>query len=147
MITDYAGQLNHNTTRTVWQILCVKGVGVQRRSYKKKIIQMGFYDNGTGQHQSNTVYSGKGMIPALTTITGGGTEQIKVLKRLDRVTETATILASKQASKQVVVVGGIGKNDRKNRDGFRVLSGKGIMYALQSHISQEPPLVLRKWTR
>lgn len=45
-----------------------------------KIIQLGFYDNGTGKHQSNTVYSRKGMIPALTTIEGGGTQQIKVLR-------------------------------------------------------------------
>lgn len=45
-----------------------------------KIIQLGFYNNGTGKHQSNTVYSRKGMIPALTTIEGGGTQQIKVLR-------------------------------------------------------------------
>lgn len=41
---------------------------------------LGFYDNGTGKHQSNTVYSRKGAIPTLTTIEGGGTQQIKVLR-------------------------------------------------------------------
>jgi len=47
----------------------------------KKIIQVGFYDSGTGKHQSNTVYHCKGKTPAITTITGGGTQQIKVLKK------------------------------------------------------------------
>ena len=45
----------------------------------KKIITLGFYDSGTGKHQSNTVYGYKGKVPALCTI-GGGTYQIKVLK-------------------------------------------------------------------
>lgn len=49
----------------------------------KKIIQVGFYDNGTGKHQSNTIYDPKGIIPALTTI-DGGTQQIKVLKSAKR---------------------------------------------------------------
>ena len=46
----------------------------------KEIITIGFYDRGTGKHQSNTVYHGRGLIPALTTLQGG-TQQIKVLKR------------------------------------------------------------------
>ena len=83
MITDYAGQLNHNTTRTVWQISNVKEVGEQRRLYEKEIRQIGFYDSGTGQHQSNTVYHPKGIIPALTTLMGG-TQQIKVLRKWTR---------------------------------------------------------------
>lgn len=50
---------------------------------RKNLIKiLGFYDNGTGKHQSNTVYSRKGAIPTLTTIEGGGTQQIKVLRRL-----------------------------------------------------------------
>lgn len=51
---------------------------------EKKVICLGFYDSGTGKHQSNTVYSPKGMIPALTTITGGGTQQIKALRKWKR---------------------------------------------------------------
>lgn len=42
-------------------------------------IVLGYVENGTGQHQSNTVYSTDGVSPAITTITGGGTQQIKVL--------------------------------------------------------------------
>lgn len=47
---------------------------------EKEVIKVGFYDNGTGQHQSNTVYSGKGMIPTLTTL-DGGTQRIKILRK------------------------------------------------------------------
>lgn len=42
-------------------------------------VILGYIEHGTGQHQSNTVYDPKGISPALTTITGGGTQQIKVL--------------------------------------------------------------------
>lgn len=47
---------------------------------ERKITKLGFYDNGTGKHQSNTVYSFRKCITAITTITGGGTQQINVLK-------------------------------------------------------------------
>lgn len=42
-------------------------------------VILGFMDNGTGQHQSNTVYSIDSLSPAITTIDGGGTQQIKIL--------------------------------------------------------------------
>ena len=42
-------------------------------------IELGFMDNGTGKHQSNTVYSTKGISPVITTI-HGGTQQIKILE-------------------------------------------------------------------
>lgn len=51
---------------------------------KKRIADAGFYDSGTGKHQSNTVYLAIRSIPALTTIDGGGTQQIKVLRRWKR---------------------------------------------------------------
>ena len=51
-----------------------------------KVMSLGFYDSGTGKHQSNTVYRYKGAIPALTTITGG-TQQIKVLRKWKRQTD------------------------------------------------------------
>ena len=35
------------------------------------MIELGFYDSGTGKHQSNTVYFSKGMMPTMTTIGGG----------------------------------------------------------------------------
>ncbi len=40
--------------------------------------QLGFMDSGTGKHQSNTVYDEKGICPNITTIEGGGTQQIKI---------------------------------------------------------------------
>lgn len=45
------------------------------------VIQLGYIENGTGQHQSNTVYDENGISPSITTITGGGTQQIKILVR------------------------------------------------------------------
>ncbi len=44
----------------------------------EKPNQLGFMDNGTGQHQSNTVYDEKALCPNITTVNGGGTQQIKV---------------------------------------------------------------------
>ena len=44
----------------------------------EKPVQLGFLDNGTGKHQSNTVYDEKSLCPNITTIDGGGTQQIKI---------------------------------------------------------------------
>jgi hypothetical protein len=44
-----------------------------------KPIQLGFMDNGTGQHQSNTVYDINAICPNISTLKDGGTQQIKVL--------------------------------------------------------------------
>lgn len=41
-------------------------------------MQLGFMDNGTGKHQSNTVYDENALSPNITTVNGGGTQQIKV---------------------------------------------------------------------
>ena len=41
-------------------------------------IVLGYMEHGTGQHQSNIVYSVNGVSPSLTTI-DGGTQQVKVL--------------------------------------------------------------------
>ena len=43
-----------------------------------EVKQLGFMDNGTGKHQSNTVYDEKSLCPNITTIDGGGTQQIKI---------------------------------------------------------------------
>lgn len=40
--------------------------------------QLGFMDNGTGRHQSNTVYDENALCPNITTVEGGGTQQIKI---------------------------------------------------------------------
>jgi hypothetical protein len=49
--------------------------------------------------------------------------------------------------KRVIVLGGIGKTDRENRDAMRVLGGGGATFTLISHISVEPPKVLRRYER
>ena len=42
------------------------------------IKKVGFIDHGTGEHQSNSVISGDGMSPSVTTLQGG-TQQIKII--------------------------------------------------------------------
>ena len=50
---------------------------------KTNIIKvLGFMDNGTGKHQSNTVYDSRCLSPAITTI-DGGTQQIKIMVFID----------------------------------------------------------------
>ena len=41
--------------------------------------ELGFIEHGTGKHQSNVVWDIQTTSPAITTITGGGTQQIKIL--------------------------------------------------------------------
>jgi DNA (cytosine-5)-methyltransferase 1 len=48
------------------------GVIERLKDRKIKIKELGFMDNGTGKHQSNTVYDEKGICPNITTIQGGG---------------------------------------------------------------------------
>lgn len=43
-----------------------------------EVKQLGFMDNGTGKHQSNTVYDENALCPNITTVEGGGTKQIKI---------------------------------------------------------------------
>lgn len=52
------------------------GGGLQPKILEVK--QLGFMDNGTGKHQSNTVYDENALCPNITTIEGGGTQQIKI---------------------------------------------------------------------
>lgn len=44
-----------------------------------KAIQLGYIENGTGKHQSNTVWYVRGICPCISTLIKGGTQQIKVL--------------------------------------------------------------------
>lgn len=57
---------------------------MQGGNKESKVIveELGFMDNGTGKHQSNTVYSENGLSPSITTITGGGTQQIKICEQI-----------------------------------------------------------------
>lgn len=52
------------------------GGGLQPKILETK--QLGFMDSGTGKHQSNTVYDENALCPSVTTIEGGGTQQIKI---------------------------------------------------------------------
>ena len=44
-----------------------------------KVDILGFIENGTGRHQSNTVYSVSVVCTCISTLFEGGTQQIKVL--------------------------------------------------------------------
>lgn len=83
------------------QGICNTLTSVQKDNLVMEVKQLGFMDNGTGQHQSNTVYDENALCPNITTIEGGGTQQIKVM------TETVHI---KQATSQGYIeceVGGV----------------------------------------
>ena len=49
---------------------------------EKKQRYVGFYDSGTGKHQSNTVWGGYGICPTITTAGIGASQQIKLLKKV-----------------------------------------------------------------
>ena len=83
------------------QGICNTLTSVQKDNLVMEVKQLGFMDNGTGQHQSNTVYDENALCPNITTIEGGGTQQIKVM------TETVHI---KQATSKGYIeceVGGV----------------------------------------
>lgn len=62
------------------QGMCNTITSVQKDNLVMEVKQVGFMDNGTGKHQSNTVYDENYVCPSITTIEGGGTQQIKILK-------------------------------------------------------------------
>lgn len=64
------------------QGICNTLTSVQKDNLVMEVKQLGFMDNGTGQHQSNTVYDEKALCPNITTINGGGTQQIKICKAI-----------------------------------------------------------------
>jgi hypothetical protein len=49
--------------------------------------------------------------------------------------------------KRVIVMGGIGRTERENRDDMRVFSRGGYAPTLKAHIATEKPMVIRKWKR
>jgi hypothetical protein len=49
--------------------------------------------------------------------------------------------------KKIKIIGGIGKNERQNRDRYRVMDRRGQSVTICSHDAQEPPLGLKKWKR
>lgn len=65
-------EVNNNGTSN-----CLTSVQKDNLVFEKP-NQLGFMDNGTGQHQSNTVYDEKALCHNITTVNGGSTQQIKV---------------------------------------------------------------------
>jgi len=53
----------------------------------------------------------------------------------------------KKVSKKVIVLGGIGKSARQNRDSMRVIGSKGCIYTIPAHADKEQPLVVKRWRR
>ena len=51
------------------------------------------------------------------------------------------------AEKKIIVLGGVGKTKRENRDDMRVIFRGGCSQTLKAHISQSPPLVIKKWIK
>ena len=89
---------------------------MNNRGYEGVVEQVGYLENGTGQHQSNTVYSTEGASPALTTINGGGTQQIKIL-------EEPQVLASRRTE--------YGKKIRKAYEAHEIYEKRGNMTELE----------------
>lgn len=46
--------------------------------------ELGFLENGTGKHQSNIVWDISTTSPTITTVQGGGTQQIKILVKWEK---------------------------------------------------------------
>lgn len=93
---DYKGPNNYGFNGVIedvwflWKFICRKsdrfstsilGGGVARTIMTggESAVILGYIENGTGRHQSNTAYSTDGLSPSPTTIDGGGTQQIKIL--------------------------------------------------------------------
>ena len=89
--------------------LQISGNGNQKMG--KRIITLGYYDSGTGKHQSNTVYHFKGKTPAVTTITGGGYSTDKGVKKVEK--------------KRITILGRIGNTEFQNNDSHKVLHRGG----------------------
>jgi hypothetical protein len=49
--------------------------------------------------------------------------------------------------KKINIVGGVGKNERQNRDRHRVMGGGGIAVSMCAHDDKEPPLALKRWNK
>ena len=49
--------------------------------------------------------------------------------------------------KKIIVLGGIGRSERENRDCCRVIFRGGQCFALKSHIDKEPPYLVRRYEK
>ena len=49
--------------------------------------------------------------------------------------------------KQIIVLGGLGISERRDRDIDRIIGGGGAIYTLPAHIFKGNPLTLRKYSK
>lgn len=47
--------------------------------------------------------------------------------------------------RKIIVRGGLGVSERRDRDVDRILDRTGIMFTIPSHSSIDTPMVIRKW--
>lgn len=80
---DYVESLYVGKSDRYFDGILGRGIAKTIMTGGESAVILGFMDNGTGKHQSNTVYSADGLSPAITTIEGGGTQQIKILVEND----------------------------------------------------------------
>lgn len=55
-------------------------------------------------------------------------------------------MQNRKVEKKINIIGGIGKNERQNRDRYRVMRG-GCCVGLCSHDDKEQPLVMKRWRK
>lgn len=58
-----------------------------------------------------------------------------------------TLVQGKARQGKVIVLGGMGVSERRDRDPDRILSRMGIMYTLPAHIDKDRPLVIKEYIR
>ena len=54
---------------------------------------------------------------------------------------------NQKGKRKLIVLGGIGRNERENRDNMRVIDRGGCMYNLKAHICMDHPLVVKRWKK
>lgn len=69
----------------------------------------------------------------------------KTVKKITK--EKSNIIPFEKPINKIIVLGGLGVSARRDRDPDRVMSGRGIIYALPAHISSDKPLVVRKYEK
>lgn len=52
-----------------------------------------------------------------------------------------------EKKRQIIVLGGLGVSERRDRDPDRILSRGGCIYTLPAHCSSDKPMVVKKWKR
>lgn len=53
----------------------------------------------------------------------------------------------KRVEKKIIVLGGLGVSERRDRDPDRILHRGGCIYTLPAHIDKDRPLVVKRYER